>query len=74
MVPVRHRPQPALDLAANVAKTRPMGDGAWAWDRRGSTEDISPLVACTVALGASMSTLESRQAASAYETRGVRMV
>ena len=50
-----HRPQPALDLAANIASTRPLGDGAWAWDRHKSLEDISPLVACTMAHGAATS-------------------
>jgi hypothetical protein len=49
--PVRHLRQPALDLAANVAQTRPLGDGAWAWNRNGSREDISPIVAATMALG-----------------------
>ncbi len=49
--PLMHIPQPALDLAANVAVTRPMGDGAWAWDRVKSREDISPLVALTMAHG-----------------------
>lgn len=53
--PVYHRTQPALDLAANIAATRPLGDGAWAWDRKKSLEDISPLVACTMALGAATS-------------------
>ena len=51
-VPVYHITQPALDLAANIAVTRPMGDGAWAWDRNKSMEDISPLVAVTMAFGA----------------------
>ena len=54
-VPVFHRPQPALDLAANIAATRPLGDGAWAWDRKKSLEDVSPLVAATMALGAATS-------------------
>lgn len=30
---VFHRPQPVLDVAAAVAVTRPVGDGAWLWDR-----------------------------------------
>jgi hypothetical protein len=49
--PLMHIPQPTLDLAANVATTRPMGDGAWVWDRVKSREDISPLVALTMAHG-----------------------
>lgn len=48
---VYHRPQPVLDMAAATAQTKAMGDGAWAWDRSKSTEDISPLVACTLAFG-----------------------
>jgi len=64
-VPILHRPQPALDLAANVASTKPMGDGAWAWDRRKSMEDISPLVAVTMAHGAATSV--SKEKRSAYE-------
>ena len=64
-VPVYHRPQPALDLAANIAATRPLGDGAWAWDRRKSLEDISPLVACTMALGAATAVEKVKR--SAYD-------
>lgn len=63
--PVYHRPQPALDLAANIAATRPLGDGAWAWDRHKSLEDISPLVACTMALGAATSIEKVKR--SAYD-------
>lgn len=65
VAPLLHRPQPALDLAANVASTRPLGDGAWAWDRRKSMEDISPLVAVTMAHGAATSVRTVRE--SAYE-------
>ena len=73
--PVRHRTQPALDLAANIAATRPMGDGAWAWDRNKSVEDISPLVAVTMALGAATATEKaSRTYESVYNTRGVMVV
>lgn len=42
------RPDPALDVAAAGAVTRPIGD-AWAWGRRTSTADITPLVALTFA-------------------------
>lgn len=65
VAPLRHRPQPALDLAANVASTRPLGDGAWAWDRRKSLEDISPLVAVTMAFGAATSVKKERRSAYA---------
>ena len=63
---VWHRTQPALDLAANVAATRPLGDGAWTWDRRRSLEDVSPLVAVTMAFGAATSVQQPAQV-SAYE-------
>lgn len=75
-VPVYHITQPALDLAANIAVTRPMGDGAWAWDRNKSMEDISPLVAVTMAFGAATQTVTSKQKLydSIYEERGVLVV
>lgn len=41
-------PQPELDVALGAASKRKLGD-AWAWDRR-LLMDISPLVACTLAL------------------------
>lgn len=65
VTPVYHLPQPRLDLAANVATTRPLGDGAWAWDRHRSIEDISPLIAVTVAFGAATSV--KKQTKSVYE-------
>lgn len=65
-VKVRHRPQPVLDLAANVAVTKPLGDGAWAWNRDRSGEDISPLVACTMAHGLA-TRVEGAPQESAYD-------
>lgn len=62
--PVYHVPQPALDLAANIASTKPLG-GTWAWDRHKSLEDISPLIACTMALGAATSVEQVKK--SAYD-------
>ena len=75
-VPVRHITQPALDLAANIACTRPMGDGAWAWDRNKSMEDISPLVAVTMAFGAAtqVEAVKQKVYESAYKDRGVLVV
>ena len=75
-VPVYHITQPALDLAANIAVTRPMGDGAWAWDRNKSMEDISPLVAVTMAFGAATQVEASKKKLydSIYEERGVLIV
>jgi hypothetical protein len=45
----------SLDLmnAIRGAKTRPLGD-RWAWSRKNSTVDISPLVAATLALYSAM--------------------
>lgn len=75
-VPVFHITQPALDLAANIAATRPMGDGAWAWDRNKSIEDISPLVAATMAFGAATQVEETKgkRYDSIYNERGVLVV
>ncbi|AKV55087.1 phage terminase [Bifidobacterium actinocoloniiforme DSM 22766] len=43
--------QPALDLAVSNATTRNIGSsGAVGWNKLGSDIDISPLVACTLAL------------------------
>ncbi len=44
----RHLSQSSLNDALKGAKTRPLGD-AWAWARRDSTVNISPLVAVTLA-------------------------
>ncbi len=43
---VRHIDQPEVTTAIRGAKTRTLGD-SWAWGRRISTVDISPLVALT---------------------------
>lgn len=43
-----HMGQPSLNLAMRSAVTRLLSD-AWAWDRRSPMEDISPLVAVTLA-------------------------
>lgn len=72
--PLMHIAQPVLDLAANVATTRPMGDGAWAWDRLKSREDISPLVALTMAHGLETRVPDapaSKLKPTAYATHGV---
>lgn len=46
---LRHLGTPELADALRGATKRPLGD-AWAWDRKKSTVDISPLVAATLAL------------------------
>lgn len=48
---VKYQRQSALEAAVAGAATRPLGD-AWAWDRRKSSDDITPLVAVTLALRA----------------------
>jgi hypothetical protein len=45
---LRHLGTPELVNALRVAVKRPLGD-AWAWDRRTTAVDISPLVAVTLA-------------------------
>jgi hypothetical protein len=62
---VRHLAQPPLKAALRGVKTRPLGD-AWAWGRKKSTVDITPLVAVTLALWGSM-----REQPSVYEDREV---
>jgi phage terminase large subunit-like protein len=51
---LRHLGTPELASAVKGAAQRPLGD-AWAWSRKNSATDISPLVACTLALGAFVS-------------------
>ncbi len=62
---IHHRTQAALDLAAALATTRPMGDGGYVWDRHKSSEDISPLVAMTMAYGLA-TRVEEKPKESAY--------
>ena len=55
---LRHLDTQELNAALKGAVKRPLGD-AWAWSRRSSTVDISPLVAVTLALwGASQKAVE----------------
>lgn len=54
-----HIDQPQLNLALSVARKRSLGD-AWAWNRKNAASDITPLVACTLALwGAQSSTVKT---------------
>lgn len=46
---LRHIGQEPLDDAVKGAKKRPLGD-AWAWDRKNSSIDITPIVSSTLAL------------------------
>ncbi len=47
---LRHLGTPELAAALAAAAKRPVGDALWAWSRKHSAADISPLVACTLAL------------------------
>jgi phage terminase large subunit-like protein len=55
---LRHRNDEALRNAIAGARTRPLGD-AWAWSRKNSSVDISPLVAATLAVFAASGELPS---------------
>jgi len=46
---IEHIGQESLDSAIKGAAQRRLGD-AWAWSRKSSSTDITPLVACTIAL------------------------
>jgi phage terminase large subunit-like protein len=46
---LRHRGDPALDAALGGADVRDVADGR-TWARKGAARDLSPLVACTLAL------------------------
>lgn len=55
---LRHIDQPQLNLALSMARKRDLQD-AWAWNRKLSAADITPLVAATLALwGAQNSTVK----------------
>ena len=46
---LRHMGQAELNLAVDAARRRKVGD-AWAWHRRDTSVDISPLVSATLAV------------------------
>lgn len=46
---LRHTDQPQMNVALSAARKRPLGD-AWAWSRKSSASDITPIVAATLAL------------------------
>jgi len=62
---LRHLGQHELAAAVRNASTRPLGE-AWAWSRRLSAGDISPLVAVTLALQRAHAS-----SVSVYEERGL---
>jgi hypothetical protein len=57
---VGHLGDPDLEAAVSCAVRRTVGD-SWAWSRRSSATDISPLVAGSIALWALESTHRERQ-------------
>lgn len=62
---LRHLGSDELSVAVKNASTRPLGE-AWAWSRKLSSADISPLVAATLALWAA-----SAKLGSVYDERGL---
>lgn len=50
---LRHLGSSELTGAIRAARTRPLGD-AWAWSRKNSSANISPLVSVTLALSAAL--------------------
>lgn len=46
---LRHGPQPELDAAVAGCRKRPLGDGGFAFGRRASDVDVTPLVAVALA-------------------------
>lgn len=71
-VVLTHGVQPALDVAANSAVIKPLGDG-WAIDRKSSPQDAAPLLAAIAAVGL-LSTNPAPPVKSAYEERGLMVV
>jgi len=61
----RHLGTDELSAAVKNAATRPLGD-SWAWSRKNSAADISPLVAATLAVWQASANLTS-----VYDERGV---
>jgi len=68
---ITHGDQPALDIAANSARIKALGDG-WAVDRKNSPEDAAPLMAVIGAHWLLMT--ESQTFRSAYEDGDLMVV
>lgn len=71
---VFHIDQPQVNLALSVARKRNLGTtNLWAWNRKNSASDITPLVACTLALwGAQNSTVKKPGRRTGGRTNGNR--
>jgi hypothetical protein len=63
-----HRKQPVLDIAAATAVSKPLGDGAWGFDRRNSPADCAPIVAVSMAFWLATKIDNDTPTISAYET------
>lgn len=63
----RHRGQATLDLAAQMAATKPAGDGAWLVDRMKSPVDVAPLIAVMGAAWALKAKQPEKAKRSKYE-------
>jgi hypothetical protein len=70
--PIYHRRQAVLDAAATEAQTKSLGE-AWAWDRRKSRIDVSPLMAASMAFGAAVDPSKNQQANAWLENFGPRV-
>lgn len=66
---VSHLGDAKLAAAIQAARTRPLGD-AWAWSRKSSAANISPLVSATLALSAAI----EQAGSSVYDRRGLVVV
>lgn len=67
---LRHTDQAQLNVAVSVARKRSLGD-QWAWNRKSAHSDITPLVACTLALFGAQSSTVKKPARSGKPRRGV---
>lgn len=72
VVKLTHGGQPALDVPANSADIRALGDG-WVIDRKGSPTDPAALVAAIAAVGLLMTNPEPTYS-SAYEDEGLTVL
>lgn len=69
---VRHIGQAQLDLALAVARKRQLGStGLWAWNRKNTASDITPLVAATLALWGAQNSTVKKPARSARNRKVV---
>jgi phage terminase large subunit-like protein len=63
-----HLDQPTLNSALSVARKRAIGsEGAWAWHRVNAQADITPIVACTLAIhGLSTEAIKKQRSGEAF--------